>query len=255
MSRKQNPEAVVTSAAYLLFYRRRSSHPLGGPFLERIINTANLPDSESQSASRAASPAGEEGRLGGSSRNGSSSALLGVGAAHQAGGGGLADGNRARSGADEGELPGYYLNGPNEQTLEGMDLVEDEGISCLDHGPMTIYDRPSWSFESLGMDDMGMTQIIAAPPGSDQAQDEGLFDGASDKAAGGSSIGGLSQEGNRILADFGEDQGTISGFAGTPRSRMGTPVDDIPPPLLGEDEDDSPVAEVRLDEGEGIKGH
>lgn len=244
---------MVTSAAYLLFYRRRSDHYLGGPFLERIVNTANHPDSESHPASRALSPAGEGERLGASSRNGSSSALLGVGAAHQAGGGGFADGNRARNEVVKTELTSYYSSVPGEETLEGMDLEEDEGISGLDHGQMTIYDQPSWSFDSLGVNDMGMTQMIAAPPGSDLAPEEGLFDTASDRAADGSSIGGLSDEGNRILADFGEDQGTISGFAGTPRSRMGTPVDDIPPALLGEDEDDAPVAEVHLEEDKSTK--
>jgi len=249
---KQNPELVVTSAAYLLFYRRRSGHPLGGPFLEQIVTGANNPDSESQTASRAPSPAGEGGRLGDYSRNGSSSALLGVGAAHQAGGGGLAAESQVRNGEADAELPSYYT-ATGEQTLEGMDMEDDEGIAGLDHGPLTIYDRPSWSFDNLRMDGMGMSQIIAAPPSSDLAPEDGLFDGASDKAAGGSSIGGLSEEGNRILADFGEDQGTISGFAGTPQSRMGTPVDDIPPPLLVDDEDDGPVAEVHLEESEGLK--
>lgn len=225
---------------------------MGGPFLEQIVTGANNPDFESQTASRAASPAGEGGRLADFSRNGSSSALLGVGAAHQAGGGGLAAENQARNGADDTELPSYYT-ATGEQTLEGMDVEEDEGIAGLGDGPLTIYERPLWSFDNLRMDGMGMSQIIAAPPGSDLAPEEGLFDGASDKAAGGSSIGGLSDEGNRILADFGEDQGTISGFAGTPQSRMGTPVDDIPPPLLAGEEDDGPVAEVHLEESEGSK--
>lgn len=244
---KQNPNLVVTSAAYLLFYRRRSDHYLGGPFLEGIVAAANNPDPESQTASRAPSPAGEGERLGDFSRNGSSSALLGAGAGHQAGGGGSAAESQARNGAVDSELPSYYAV-TGEQTLEGMDMEDDEGVAGLDHGSLTLYDRPSWSFDNLNM-----SQIIAAPPGSDLAPEEGLFDGASDQAAGGSSIGGLSEEGNRILADFGEDQGTISGFAGTPQSRMGTPVDDIPPPLLVDDEDDGPVAEVHLEEGEGLK--
>ena len=249
---KQNPDLVVTSAAYLLFYRRRSDHYLGGPFLEQIVAGANNPDSESQTVSRAPSPAGEGERLGDFSRNGSSSALLGVGAVHQAGGGGLAAEDQARNGAVDNELPSYY-SATGEQTLEGMELEDDEGVAGLDHGPLAIYDRPSWSFDTLRMDGMGLSQIIAAPPGSDLAPEEGLSDGASDKAAGGSSIGGLSEERDRILADFGEDQGTISGFAGTPQSRMGTPVDDIPPPLLVGDEDDAPVAEVHLSESEGLK--
>ncbi len=178
-------------------------------------------------------------------------------------GGGSAGETQARNGIEDPDnvLPGYYSSASGEQTLEGMDLEEDEGIGGLEHGPMTIYDNPSWSFDNLRMDNMGgLSQVIVAPPDSDLTGEGELFEGdaASDKAAGGSSVDGEIEEHNRILADFGEDQGTISGFAGTPQSRMGTPVDDIPPPLLSGDDDDDdnmPVAEVHLegDNSGGIK--
>jgi hypothetical protein len=126
----------VTSAAYLLFYRRRSDHPLGGRVLEEIVESATrstVPDSDSQTDSRAPSPSGEGRRLGGSSRNGSSSALAGVGAAHQAGDGGLRTVTQVRSVEVDDDMPPEYSNGlpSGEQSLEhanrleGMDF-EDE---------------------------------------------------------------------------------------------------------------------------------
>src|SRR3954465_10655905 len=70
--------SVVTPAAYLLFYRRRSNHPLGGPKLEELLTAANVPpaaDFESRPTSRDASPSGEGPRPGDSSDNGSSGAF------------------------------------------------------------------------------------------------------------------------------------------------------------------------------------
>ena len=78
MSARNDPTVVVTPAAYLLFYRRRSEHPLGGPRLQKVVDvpSGHEADSEVQSDSREPSPpAGEGRRLGGSSHNGSSSAF------------------------------------------------------------------------------------------------------------------------------------------------------------------------------------
>ncbi|KAA8572048.1 hypothetical protein EYC84_001974 [Monilinia fructicola] len=74
----KNPSSMITSSAYLLFYRRRSSEPLGGAFMQEIVRTFdhNLSSDEEES--------GEGRRLGGnSSQPGSPSALTGVGAAHR----------------------------------------------------------------------------------------------------------------------------------------------------------------------------
>lgn len=56
--REANPAAVVTSAAYLLFYRRRSSKPLGGPGFERIVAAIENAgsDEEEEAPSREATP-------------------------------------------------------------------------------------------------------------------------------------------------------------------------------------------------------
>ncbi|KAJ5123726.1 hypothetical protein N7448_009823 [Penicillium atrosanguineum] len=73
-----DPEDVITPQAYLLFYRRQSSEPLGGPELQKIVSKyrkrLDEPDME---ISREPSPSGDRQRLGGSP-NGSSSGSVGA---------------------------------------------------------------------------------------------------------------------------------------------------------------------------------
>ncbi|KAL2002392.1 hypothetical protein VTN02DRAFT_60 [Thermoascus thermophilus] len=135
VSKAIDPQKVVTSAAYLLFYRRRSDRPLGGKILEEITesSTRAAADSDSQADSRGQSPSGEGRRLGGSSRNGSSSALAGVGAAHQAGVGGLRAVTQVRSvdEDDDDDMPPEYSNGlpSGEQSLGHTNRLEDDRSS------------------------------------------------------------------------------------------------------------------------------
>ncbi|KAL8775233.1 MAG: hypothetical protein Q9209_000239 [Squamulea sp. 1 TL-2023] len=242
VSRCRNPQNVVSTAAYLLFYRRRSDHPLGGPFLESIMSGAEDSAADSQPTSDTASPAGEGKRLDDFSRNGSSSALRGVGAAHQAGGGG---GGRIvrRTGVDD-DLPSYPGIEAPEATLESMDL--DEGIADIyaPLNPMSPYGsggiHQSWSFSQLENNE-NQLQIVRAPAASENNSEENLFDGDSTKAATSPS----SEAGDR-LAEFADDEGTTSGAFG-PTSRGDTPLQ-VGPPLLNDD--DGPVAEVTLPEGD-----
>ncbi|KAI5295170.1 CSN-associated deubiquitinating enzyme Ubp12 [Ascosphaera acerosa] len=46
-----DPSNVVTRAAYLLFYRRISAKPLGGPFFESLISESQMQDDSSSSSS------------------------------------------------------------------------------------------------------------------------------------------------------------------------------------------------------------
>ena len=259
VNRRPDPKVVVTSAAYLLFYRRRSSAPLGGPFFERLLPGTDNESPESQPTSRAPSPAGEGQRLDDSSRTGSSSALRGVVVAHQAGGGGLVDGTgvpKVRRGIDDDdpvdELPPYSvqdtldprnLQGP---TLESMEIDEDEGIGGMDgvsttmwRGPLQ-YENPTWAFGSNGR-----APVQNSPRGSGEdadGPDEDLFaDDSSTKVAKSSVSDNLE---NR-MADFNDDEGTTSGFLGTPDNDT-LPLLDIPPPI---DEADQPVAEVIIEGG------
>ncbi|KAL8732088.1 MAG: hypothetical protein Q9166_003042 [cf. Caloplaca sp. 2 TL-2023] len=241
VSRCRNPQNVVSSAAYLLFYRRRSDHPLGGPFFEPIMSGAEESAAYSQTTSDTASPAGEGKRLDGSSRNGSSSALRGVGAAHQAGGGGGGQTVR-RTGVDD-ELPSYSGNEAHESTLESMDL--DEGIADI-YEPLNRYGsgaiHQSWSFSQLENNEEQL-QLGRAPAGSENGSEENLFDGDSTKAATSPS----SEVGDRDrLADFADDEGTTSGAFG-PTIQSDTPIQ-VEPPLLNDE--DGPVAEVTPPEGD-----
>ncbi len=217
------------------------------------MSDALHPESEPENSSRDASPAGDGKRLDGSSRNGSSSALVGTGATHQAGGG-LTGGIRAKS-DDPPSYSGQLAT--DEQTLEGMDLDDDDDAGPTSYyGPSNAFSEPQWSFDTLAH---GTSQIKAVPPGSDE---EDLFEGGSDKAADGSSAG-LSDPGDR-MADFADDEGAIGGFENTSamRSLTGTPLPEITPFPSGklhlnhsatqEDEDDGPVMEVHVDEGEGL---
>ena len=181
--------------------------------------TPEINTSESQPTSRATSQAGEGKRLDDSSHNGSSSALRGVGAAHQAGGGGSAAEKvmigPMRTGVDD-DLPAYSENDPNSSTLDPRDLDmdpdmdEDEGIG-MEQGPFNYINPGSnWSFDHLGHGEN--EQITAAPHTSDNDEDLFAGDNSSTKAAGSSFSNG---DGDRML-DFQADEGTVMGPFGTP---------------------------------------
>lgn len=55
-----NPTSVVTTAAYLLFYRRRTNKPLGGPIFERILGDSK-PAPEEDSGNGAADNGNDSG--------------------------------------------------------------------------------------------------------------------------------------------------------------------------------------------------
>ncbi|OTB08608.1 hypothetical protein M426DRAFT_262093 [Hypoxylon sp. CI-4A] len=156
-------DKIVDASAYLLFYRRRSEQPLGGPRFQRILEKFADPDSDS----------GEDQRLGeGSSRNGSSGALQGVGADRPRG---KVD---AQSNPDndwefEDVKTGANISGNVHQSIE-----DDEGIDVTDNstrspGFQSFANANSWSFSNIVPDDA--TDLENAPS-------ESHFDGASDTA-------------------------------------------------------------------------
>ncbi|PYH49149.1 putative ubiquitin-specific protease UBP12 [Aspergillus saccharolyticus JOP 1030-1] len=255
VSRPLDPQSVVTPSAYLLFYRRRSERPLGGKVLEEITEASTRPGSEadSQSESRGPSPSGEGRRLGGSSRNGSSSALAGVGAAHQSGDGGLQTGTQVKSGDEDS--PPEYSNSPSygersmDKTgrLEGMDF-EDEAFG---HGPQPSpfrhVDPPSWSFSHIS-DAHGPLQMTAAQRGS-TSDDDLLDDDDSNKAVGG---GDVSDTDLRMAALTDSPEGGL-GLPGTPMDE--TPFQELHP--FGgdgdeDDEDDLPVVELQVNDEDRV---
>ncbi|KAI9864016.1 MAG: CSN-associated deubiquitinating enzyme Ubp12 [Trichoglossum hirsutum] len=283
---RRTPESAVTSAAYLLFYRRRSDRPLGGPLFERIFDQQNG-DIESELSSRAESPAGDDQRLGDSSRNGSSSAYQGRGASHQGADG--SSGANPVEGNESGDPPAYssaiqsggtVLTGTH---LEGMEEIMNDGIdqNYLDghHGfrisSVSPFSYAGWSFGNVqeSYQNDGSLGEIPAPPASDEADDNLSY-----RAANGSGSD-IDVDFRDRMNDFNdEDEGfNGDGFESTSQPGQGfysltdnSPTPDDPPPYAEEEElqrkapvavgdvlddngeDDEPVAEVHVEEGEGL---
>lgn len=235
---------MVTSSAYLLFYRRRSVHPLGGNALREITESfkRNMDDPESSANSRAPSPSGEGRRLGGSSRNGSSSALAGVGAAHQAGVGGVRAGTQAKNGDNESP-PEYSQNRQEGMLLDDEDDEDDGGVPT--QRPWRFENEPSWSFGTI-TEAHGPSQRTGMLPLSESSDDE-VFDddAASDRAVGGDNM----SDSDMQLASLTDDQEGQHGvpLPGTPKDEASS-IQDIPPPLDADDDDELPVVELRVND-------
>lgn len=241
----------MTSAAYLLFYRRRSYQPLGGKILQDITESSvrELGDSESQIDSRAESPAGEGQRLGGSSRNGSSSALVGVGAVHQAGDGGLQPVTRVRSVGENDEedddLPPEYSNRlrSGERSLEhaeGMDLEDPEYISGIRPSPLRFANESMWSFDRAS-DTPELTQSTGVPRRSyyEEDEDDAFDDDDSNRAVGGD------------LSDSDARMPSLDDTSKYPHFTVMNPLTgDGPAASDEEDNNDLPVVELRVNEEE-----
>ncbi|KAI9792202.1 MAG: CSN-associated deubiquitinating enzyme Ubp12 [Peltula sp. TS41687] len=279
MATKRTPQEAVTSAAYLLFYRRRSDRPLGGSYFEKIVEEASQQDG-TLNTPRLSSPAtGDDQDLDSSSRDGLSSAL-------QVDGAGRQDPTEQASGMTENnndEPPAYSKIDPNEgdgltftnfQRAGADDMDLDEGIDTnsfsldpvVNSGPF----KPSWGFDDA---------VVPGTTGPQVSSDEDLMDGISDKAVDDSSAGNFSDTTNR-MADFESDDddgdsdnapgailGDSSSYTNSPnQSSGGSPEAEIPdadPSLYvdrskgdddGVDEEDGPVAdEEHTENEEGLK--
>ena len=153
-SPKSDPASQFSSAAYILFYRRRSSKPLGGPRFEEMFTIEEPIDqgeTGSSPSSRAGSPSGEGQRLEDSSR-GFSSAYHGQEATHQAGNGGRLAAQTATTMSmmgtsinqveDDTVLPSYDESNNAYPTMEVDDSPE--------HRNPLIFERdPTWSFGNI----------------------------------------------------------------------------------------------------------
>ncbi|KAF1995476.1 UCH-domain-containing protein [Amniculicola lignicola CBS 123094] len=245
VSAVNNPEKVITSAAYLLFYRRRTATPLGPRYLQEIVNKVMDPDSEGstedESVSRAASPAGNGSRLVDSSRNGSSSASLAVAAGAQRAGGSTSAGTLVRNAAaveivDEDEemegveepLPGY--------DDEGYGGAEDDEMP---YPPVDINElyRPLYNNSpGWGWDDVTRGNTSIQHDGDDASDAPNLGSEGDDDLA------------QRMREDFGDDVGDEGLLPG-----RGTPLEmgeEEVPSLLRDEVDE--VADVLLDEDEEV---
>jgi ubiquitin carboxyl-terminal hydrolase 4/11/15 len=118
VSKQKDPSKVISTGAYLLFYRRRSEIPLGGPRFQEIFDRYNAQHSLDDDSTL---DSGEGRRLGqGSSLRGSPSALIGADLTHPRGSLGLASGRGGRDGSDA-ELPTY------QASLDHVGEVDDDG--------------------------------------------------------------------------------------------------------------------------------
>ncbi|KAL1844377.1 hypothetical protein VTJ49DRAFT_56 [Mycothermus thermophilus] len=148
VSKVRDVSRVVSPAAYLLFYRRRSDVPLGGPRFKEIFERYNdQPGPESE-----ASDSGEGQRLGqGSSHRGSPSASTGAGLVHPRGSGW--DNKRAAATDDDTEMSNWVSQGPLHNSIE-VDGDDDEmGLSEYPtagmEGMTSVLGPSNWSFSKL----------------------------------------------------------------------------------------------------------
>ncbi|KAI0390532.1 hypothetical protein F5Y17DRAFT_55790 [Xylariaceae sp. FL0594] len=164
---KTSPDRIVDAAAYMLFYRRQSEVPLGGPKLLRVLERYAHDDGASQ--------LGEGRRLDeGFSQNGSSSASQGAGVSHPHGSNG---GKRATSsdplgldfrGEEDAPLLANLRFQPGPGDAEEDEAVELEEVPTL--GPLvpTFPGINSWSFENIA--DTFEESSLDSGAASDEAQ-------------------------------------------------------------------------------------
>lgn len=163
---RRDAASVVSSNAYMLFYRRRQDYPLGGPKVAELLDSGEAEEAGSEPHSRdtSADP-GEGRRLGDSSRNGLSRPGA-VDPVHQLGAGGLASQDQS---VDQ------------EMVMDGVDPVY-ESPERLSYGPPS-YQPQDWGFDLLSTqpansvgdnDDAGSVDSTKAEggPTSDLGSDE-----------------------------------------------------------------------------------
>ena len=188
--------SVISTAAYLLFYRRRSAQPLGPPELQDIVNKARNPgQSPSVDGSDAEdSSSGEGARLG--NRSSASSRLLGHSSAGAVGAGAIT-GTRPREGAGDGR--GSAAN--RAATLR--DTSEDEGYQS---GPLVANETSTWGFS--GLQDVDTT----AHSGEDTASDRPEVGSDYADSLGTRLLDGLNNSDQEELHDFGNNDDNNSMF-------------------------------------------
>ncbi|KAI9659296.1 MAG: CSN-associated deubiquitinating enzyme Ubp12 [Bathelium mastoideum] len=251
-----NPQSVVTSAAYLLFYRRRSSTYLGGTFLSDLVHSVRSAESEDSgdagpsNESCGASPAGDGQFLASAGRSGAMVEM------NTTVGGGVRGG---LSGSSGGGLAGIEKTGGEWDEDEGvkMDDDEDHSRNLPQFGPAMPGSFnsviPGWDFSNLSSNKDAAETDDGGVVDMNRDLDDGV---ASDRVAADSELG--EELGHRMLEDFG-DEATHPGF-GTPVQRdLDEEMMDTPGIAGGimmvravsEEVEDAPVAEVKLDGEDG----
>ncbi|KAF2100362.1 UCH-domain-containing protein [Rhizodiscina lignyota] len=278
VSKRNDPDVVITSAAYLLFYRRRSDTPLGPSYLQELIADARAaenpdevnPDTQdgtvhkSQSSSRNASPSGQgKGRpLGVSFHNGSSSASAAAGAARRpvggpAGSGGA--GKQARTEAGDAmmdeELPAYgsqEMDHAGDETLGGT-----IGRSSALFGPVTA-EQSAFSMAATQEQNWTWGDLRRA---DNDADADGEADDNDSNVAEGSSTSALPDLDDNRMEEFDDSALPLNVSREVSPSVGVTHIEAVDPRMVqyvpGDtepmSEDDPPPAEVRVGEHEELK--
>ncbi|XXH05045.1 3',5'-cyclic-nucleotide phosphodiesterase [Hypoxylon texense] len=212
--------SLVDAGAYLLFYRRRSEVPLGGPRIQQILE--RFEDHDSSDNEIASS--GEGQRLGeGSSQNGSSSALQGAGATRLHG---KAGGNSALDGWSAPEIKtvdDVLLANPSPAVHQSIE--EDEGIDLDDDmsratGFQPLTGSNSWSFDNLVNEDTDLEHGQGSPFDSGAASDEAQHDSSCDERV-------------HSPRDIDFEQNTDADFPGMAQYAL-PPQPDVSPPSYSE---------------------
>lgn len=177
----------MDTSAYLLFYRRRSDGPLGGPRFKKIFDKLDVTDSDEE-----ITDAGEGRRLDeGSSPTGSSSAFQGQGLEairqrQQGTHGGRANGSvihETRS--DDGIARSANVTYDDVEQPLRRSIEEDEGIDMTEnptHSSANAF-QPTWDFNLLTAQNMNQDDgMTGSPLASGAATDEAQHDSSGDDA-------------------------------------------------------------------------
>lgn len=277
----KDPSRVVSQSAYLLFYRRRSDGPLGGPRFKQILHDWDNPPEPSEDE---VSESGEDqGLVGNSSLRGSSSALTGVGAAHhhQNRGGDGVEMMTVNPSALE-QLPSYEAHEENPDAAptfvgdalmnDGLPLqnsIEDEGIG-MESGNYNVHYNPlhnaGWDFSNIGRNSRGSHMISGT--GSDIDNASAIVQNDS-SATEGSVLGRLEDFDNAIPEDDDgvfvdqspvpdlDDEGQASAIALQhdllEAQNRGMYPRQFEVPAGDEDEVEEPATEIHIGDGEELK--
>lgn len=289
VSKLKDTSRIVTSSAYLLFYRRRSEVPLGGPRFQQIYSAfdkSSEPSETSEPSEDDATGSGEgRGLVTNSSLRGSPSALTGVGATRRPHANlGLGSGEMTTvNPKDLDELPAYGAQGLDDTPLlsgdvemsEGLPLqasIEDEGVD-MDYQQKPTPILGNWNWANLDLD---KKRAYASDAGSEvdanniddvfERSDVGSAVVENNSSAGSSSRRGRLDDFNNATpadGDFEEPEPVPdmddSAYAEN-ISRYMASLPNIPPHLAANEEvysipardEEDDVAEIHVEEGEGL---
>jgi ubiquitin carboxyl-terminal hydrolase 4/11 len=180
VTKQKDPARVVSQSAYLLFYRRRSDVPLGGPRFQQILQDFdNPPDAPADELSESGE---DQGLVANSSLRGSSSALTGVGAAHHPPNGLDGAGTMTINPSALEQLPAYQAHDSNDEGVPFMGNEDvwnslkpsiepaDEGIEMGNEYTRTnLFSTSAWTFANLGENSRGNQMISGTGSDADEA--------------------------------------------------------------------------------------